>query len=70
MIDGKVVVDHDGPHGASEKAGMIALAAGYHPIAVQYFQAGGGKSLVLAFEREGEPGRTPVVARLFHRLRP
>ncbi|MGH7541733.1 MAG: family 20 glycosylhydrolase, partial [Gemmatimonadota bacterium] len=26
-----VVVDHDGPHGASERTGQIALAAGLHP---------------------------------------
>jgi hypothetical protein len=45
---------------------MIALQAGYHPISVQYFQAGGGMSLGLAFEREGGLERTPVVARLFH----
>ena len=66
LISDELVVDHDGPHRATERAGMIALQAGYHPISVQYFQGGGGMSLELAFERDGGLDRTPVVARLFH----
>jgi hexosaminidase len=66
LIGDELVVDHDGLHGATERAGMIALQAGYHPISVQYFQAGGGASLEMAFERDDGLDRTPVVARLFH----
>ena len=41
----KLVVDNDGPHGAYEKEGEIALKAGWHKIELLYFQAGGGKAL-------------------------
>ncbi len=46
-IGDEIVVDHDGLHGPSEKAGEVALAAGHHPVTVIYFQAGGGKALDL-----------------------
>jgi hypothetical protein len=45
-IDGKVVVDHDGLHSASEsKAEKIRLEAGDHPIRVEYFEHAGGEEL-------------------------
>ena len=40
-IDGRLVVNHDGLHTASEKSGTISLPAGVHRIAVAYFQAAG-----------------------------
>jgi hexosaminidase len=46
-IGNEIVVDHDGPHGPTEKHGEIALAAGLHRFTVRYFQAGGGKTLAL-----------------------
>jgi len=45
FIDGKLVVDNDGVHGANEKEGEIALKKGMHQIELLYFQAGGGKAL-------------------------
>jgi hexosaminidase len=65
LIGDEMVVDHDGLHGTSEKSGMIGLAAGYHPITVQFFQTGGGQSLHLGFAHAGATG-AGVVARLFH----
>lgn len=50
-----LVVDNDGLHGAREQSGQIALAAGRHPIEVQFFQRGG--DIELAAEWEG-PGIT------------
>lgn len=47
-IDGELVVDHDGQHGATEKAGQVALRAGYHAFDLVFFQAGGGAALHLA----------------------
>lgn len=47
-IDGDIVVDHDGEHGATEKADQVALRAGYHALDVVYFQAAGGAALRLA----------------------
>jgi hexosaminidase len=64
-IDGRVVVDHDGLHGPDAKTGMAALAAGFHPIVVRYFQAGGGKALALEWVDAAGDGR-PVTPWLFH----
>ncbi len=44
-IGDKLVVDNNGLHGASEKDGVVALKEGYHPIRVEFFQAGGSDSL-------------------------
>ena len=46
FIDNRLVIDHDGPHGADiEKTGKIKLSEGMHPIRLNYFQAGGGMYL-------------------------
>ncbi|MEE8061864.1 MAG: PA14 domain-containing protein, partial [Gemmatimonadales bacterium] len=49
-----LVIDHDGLHSARGKRGMVALAAGIHPIRVEYFQAGGGQALELRLRRSEE----------------
>ena len=41
-IDGELVIDNDGPHGALEKEGTIVLSEGKHDLKITYFQAGGG----------------------------
>ena len=54
FIDNKLVVDHDGPHGADiEKTGKITLAKGIFPIKVNYFQAGGGMYLLVKYSGPG-----------------
>lgn len=54
-LGGRVIVDHDGLHGASTAEGQVALAAGVHPLQLHYFQAGGGQALSLEVGRvEGE----------------
>jgi hexosaminidase len=61
-----VVIDHDGYHTPTDRAGMVALAAGLHPIEVLFFQGGGGRELRLQVRREGAP-LAPVPAEwLFH----
>jgi hexosaminidase len=52
-IDGELVVDHDGEHGETEKAGQVALRAGYHTLDIVYFQAGGGAALRLSVSAPG-----------------
>jgi hexosaminidase len=65
---GAPILDHDGPHTASEKQGQVALAKGLHPLELVYFQAGGGKSLKL--EWAGPDGVfTPVDATVVSRVR-
>jgi hexosaminidase len=63
-IDGEVVVDHDGQHDVTEKRGQIALRAGYHPVEVVFFQAGGGAALRLDASAAGV-ARRPVPAEWF-----
>ncbi|HLP16276.1 MAG TPA: alpha-L-fucosidase [Bacteroidota bacterium] len=53
MIGDRVVVDNDGLHGNVEKEGRIALAAGYHPLRIQYFQGTGGKDLKFSYRGPG-----------------
>jgi alpha-L-rhamnosidase len=42
FIDGELVIDNDGPHGAIEKEGKKVLTEGKHILKITYFQAGGG----------------------------
>jgi len=44
-IGDTLVVDNDGLHGISEKRGTLALAAGFHPVRVTYFNKTGGLDL-------------------------
>lgn len=39
------LVDNDGLHGGTYKAGTITLAAGVYPITIAYFQQGGGADM-------------------------
>ena len=60
-----LVVDHDGLHSARAKHGMVALAAGYHPVRIEYFQAGGGKALELQMRQDGVMEWSEVAGRVF-----
>jgi alpha-L-fucosidase len=66
-IDSKVVIDHDGPHGASEKTGDIALGSGRHRISIRFFEATGSEALALRWRPPGTAELSPVPAsRLTH----
>ena len=52
-VDGQLVVDNDGRHGAIEKQGSIALQAGVHPIVLEYFQNGGSEALQVFWSGPG-----------------
>lgn len=52
-IHNQIVVDNDGPHGPQERQGQIALKAGFHPLQVKYFEAGGGEALRVMIEGPG-----------------
>ncbi len=49
-IGDELVVDNDGEHGMQERQGVIALAAGLHPIRVTYFNAAGGDGLKVEYK--------------------
>ena len=67
VIGDEVVIDHDGFHGATERAGAIALAAGFHPLSIDFFHAGGAKALHLTARRAGNDRPSSVAPWLFHR---
>ncbi len=52
-IDGALVVDNDGLHGALEKAGSIELGAGAHDLLVTYFENGGSDTLRVSWQGPG-----------------
>ncbi len=51
-------LDNDGLHGTMSRSGSVALARGFHPIHIRYFQAGGGRSLRLSYQVDGGDERT------------
>lgn len=46
-LGGALIVDHDGPHGYSEKLGRVRLKKGTYPIRIEFFEAGGAERLTL-----------------------
>ncbi|MDP2886692.1 MAG: alpha-L-fucosidase [Ignavibacteria bacterium] len=61
FIGDELVVDNDGLHGMREKKGVVGLAAGLHPIRVEFFQKSGGRDLrVLTQEPKGEKQKIPA----------
>ena len=52
-VEDQLVVDHDGPHGASEKAGSVTLEAGRHKVEVGYFDRLHNQVLQVAYQGPG-----------------
>lgn len=52
-IDGKLVLNHDGLHGMSEKNATTNLTAGSHDLIITYFDNGGGDGLQVAWSGPG-----------------
>ncbi|MFC1502019.1 chitobiase/beta-hexosaminidase C-terminal domain-containing protein, partial [bacterium] len=53
VVGSDLVVDNDYTHGMTEKSGEIALAAGFHPFKLTFFQGMGGKGLEVRYEGPG-----------------
>ncbi|MGW4205273.1 family 16 glycoside hydrolase [Streptomyces sp. NPDC004726] len=60
LLDNRVVIDHDGLHGAEPKDGSVQLTAGLHPLLIEHFEAGGGQQLTLQWKPPGASGFTLV----------
>jgi hypothetical protein len=60
-VGDSLVVDNDGLHGATERRGVIALAAGRHPVRVEYFEKTGGDALTVSIHGPGVP-KQPIPA--------
>lgn len=59
QIGGLGLIDNDGLHGPVTRRGTVPLTAGWHPLVVSYFQAGGGAELQVEWEGPGLP-RQPL----------
>jgi alpha-L-fucosidase len=53
LIDGQVIVDHDGNHSTSAKTGFAPLQAGRHLVEVQHFNSAGGSVIELKQRTKG-----------------
>jgi alpha-L-fucosidase len=65
-IDGSKVVNNDGLHGMKEVEGVIALAAGLHPIRVNFFQKSGGVDLKVSYAGPTTKKQPIRAAMLYH----
>jgi len=54
MIIGGKTLSNDGLHGMDQKSMDFALSKGFHPIEIQFFQAGGGDGLKLEWKAKGK----------------
>ncbi len=55
LINGQMVVDNGGSHGAQYRDGGVDLSAGLHDIEIRYLQAGGSQALELYWAPPGAP---------------
>ena len=58
-IDGQLVVDNGGSHGAEDRSGQIALEQGFHDIEVRYNELGGSREMQLWWQPPGQ-GRAVI----------
>ncbi len=61
LIDGHVIVDNDGLHGAIERKAAVGLLAGKHKIEIRYLEAWGGESLTASWQ-SADHEKTPLAA--------
>lgn len=54
-ISGNTVVENNGRHGVIEREGLVYLHEGYHPIEIEFFQAGGGLDLKIYMQGLNQP---------------
>ena len=59
FINGTLVVDNDGLHGATQESGSIALGEGQHTIIVTYFEQGGSEVLEVSWSNSSN-GQQPI----------
>ncbi len=65
-LDGDLIVDNDGQHAPQEQSGTAVLKAGYHPLKVRFFQAGGEKVLQVGIQGPGMPRQALTSSFLYH----
>lgn len=65
-LGGAMSVNHDGPHGTSDKSGRVFRRSGIYPLELSYFQASGGQALGLWIEGPATPEHIVPPGMLFH----
>ena len=65
LINSKIVINHDGPHGPEPREGQVALQKGLHKLQVKYFEAGGGETVQLYIRGENMPEKEVSSEMLF-----
>jgi len=70
FVSGDLIIDNDGVHGARERVGYVALAAGPHAVELQFFQGRGGADLALSYEGPGFDRREVERDVLYHAALP
>ncbi len=65
-IGDTLVVDNDGLHAMHEERGVIALAAGLHPIRVTFFEKTGGDDLKVYYKSLKQEKQSIPKSMLFH----
>ncbi len=66
-IGDELLVDNDGIHSIEEAAGTTALAAGYHPVKVTFFERDGGEGLQVLLKGPGLGKQAIPDSLLFYR---
>ena len=61
-----LVVSNDGVHGMQTRSGLRPLAAGLHPLRVEFFEGGGGAGLSMYWSGPGVSTATVPPERLFN----
>jgi hypothetical protein len=53
-VDGQLVVDNGGSHGAEDRSGAVYLEQGFHDLEVRYFEVGGSREMQLWWQPPGQ----------------
>jgi hypothetical protein len=69
LIDGVLIVDNDGMHGAVERTGTVGLLAGTHAFELRFFEATGGDSLEASWQGP-QMEKAPIPAAAFSCIEP
>lgn len=65
-LDDELIIDNDGDHMVQSLYAKVALQKGFHPIKLKYFQMGGGKKLLVRWQKPASDIEEIPAEVLFH----
>ena len=65
-LDGRLLIDNDGPHPPVKLGRTRSLAAGLHAIRIEFFEATGGAELKLSIQPPGGERHEAAATAFFH----